>query len=48
LAINEPAKKWLDFGGDPHHRLDTGIVFGIRRYWEIRKGVNGYKSAAEK
>jgi len=33
--------KWLNFGGDPHHRLDTGIVFLIRHYWEIRKMVNG-------
>jgi len=38
--------KWLNFGGDPDHLLDTGIVFGIRRYWEIRKVVDGYKSAA--
>jgi len=36
----------LDFGGDPDHRLDTGIVFRIRYYWEIRKVVNGHKSAA--
>ena len=21
---------WLHFGGDPDHRLDTGIVFRIR------------------
>ena len=38
--------KWLDFGGDPDHRLDTGIVFQIRHYWEIRKVVNGHKYAA--
>jgi len=38
--------KRLDFGGDPDHRLDTGIVFRIRYYWEIRKVVNGYKSVA--
>ena len=32
---------------DPNHRLDTGIVFRIRHYWEIRKVVIiGYKSAA--
>jgi len=28
------------------HRLDTGIVFRIRHYWEIQKVVNGHKSAA--
>jgi len=32
------------FGGDPDRRLD--IVFRIRYYWEIRKMVNGHKSAA--
>jgi len=34
--------KQLNFGGDPDHRLDTGIVFRIRHYWEIRKVVNGH------
>ena len=34
---NMPTNKCLNFGGDPHHRLDTGIVFRIRHYWEIRK-----------
>jgi len=29
--------KWLNFGDDPDHRLDTGIVFRIHHYWEIRK-----------
>jgi len=32
---NEPLNKWLTFGGDPDHHLDTGIVSGfviIRRY----------------
>ena len=38
--------QWLNFGGDPDHRLDTGIVFRIRHYSEIRKVVNGHKSAA--
>ena len=38
--------KCLNFGGDPDHRLDTGIVFRIRHYWEIWKVVNGHKSAA--
>jgi len=39
-------KNWLNFGGNPDHRLDTGIVFQIRHYWEIWKVVNGHKSAA--
>jgi len=26
--------------------VDTGIVFRIRHYWEIRKLLNGHKSAA--
>jgi len=33
---------WLNVIGDPDHRLDTGIVFRIRHYWEIRKVVNGH------
>jgi len=36
----------LNFGSDPDHRVDTGIVFRIRHCWEIRKVVNGHKSAA--
>jgi len=32
---NEPANSWLNFGGDPDHRLDTGIVFRIRYHYEI-------------
>jgi len=43
---NGPVNKWLHFGGHPDHRLDTGIVFRIRCYWEIRKVVNAHKSAA--
>ena len=31
--------KQLNFCGDPDHRLDTGIVFQIRHYWEILKAV---------
>ena len=31
----------LNFSGDPNHCLDTGIVFRIRHYWEIRKVING-------
>jgi len=34
--------KWLNFGDDPNHSLDTGIVFWIRHYWEIWKVVNGH------
>jgi len=37
---NGPFNNWLNFGGDPDHRLDTGIVFRIRYYWEIRKVVS--------
>jgi len=39
---NGPTNKRLNFVGDPDHRLDTGIVFRIRHYWEIRKVVNGH------
>jgi len=31
----------IKFDGDPDHRLDTGILFRIRHYWEIRKVLNG-------
>jgi len=31
---------WLNFDGDPDHRLDTGIVFRIRHYWQIQKVVS--------
>ena len=41
-----PLNKRLYFSGDPDHYLDTGIVFRIRHSWEIRKVVNGRKSAA--
>jgi len=43
---NGPMNNWLNLGGDLDHRLDTGIVFRIHHYWEIRKVVNGHKSAA--
>ena len=43
---NGPTNKWLNFGGDPDHRLDVGIVFLIRHYWDIRKVINGHKYAA--
>jgi len=39
---NGPLNKRLNFGGDPDHRLDTGIVFRIRHCWGIRKLVNGH------
>jgi len=42
---NGPMSKQLNFGGDPDHCLDTGIVFRICHYCEIRKVVNGHKSA---
>ena len=44
---NGPLNKWLNFSGAPNHRIDTGIAFRIRQYWEIRKVVNGHKSAAD-
>jgi len=37
---NGPTKKYVNFDGDPDNRLDTGIVFRIRHYWEIRKVVS--------
>jgi len=37
---NGPVNKWLNFGSHPDHCLDTGIVFRIRCYWEIRKVVS--------
>jgi len=40
-----PVNKWLHFGGDPDHRLDTGIVFRICHYWEIRSGINRVPTA---
>jgi len=42
---NRPMNKRLNFSGDPDHRLDTGIVFRIRYYWEIRKVVSTDGSA---
>jgi len=32
--------KRLQLGGDPDHRLATGVVFQIRHYWEVRKVIN--------
>ena len=37
---NGTINKWLNFGGDADHRLDTGTVFRIRHYCEIRKVVS--------
>jgi len=37
---NGPLNNWLNFGGDPDHRLNTGIVFRIHHYWEIAKAVS--------
>jgi len=34
---NGPMNTRLNFDGDPDHRLDTGIVFWIHHYWEIRQ-----------
>ena len=39
---NGTTNKCLNSGGDPDHRLDTGIVFWIRYYWETRKVLNGH------
>ena len=36
-----PMNEKLYFYGYPNLRLDTGIVFRIRHYWEIQKVVNG-------
>jgi len=37
-----PVNKWLNFGGDPDHRLDTGVVFRICHCWEIWKRTQIY------
>jgi len=39
---NGPMNKCLKFRGHPGHRLNTGIVFRIRHYWEIPKVVKGH------
>jgi len=31
---NGPVHKRLNFGGDPDHHVDTGIVFRVRHYWD--------------
>jgi len=44
---NGPVSKWLNFGGNLDHHLDTGIVFWICHYWEIWKVViNGQHKSA--
>jgi len=42
VVYNGPLNTRLNFGGDPDHWLDTGIVFRIHHYWAIRKVVNGH------
>jgi len=37
---NGPMNKWLNFGGDPDYRLDTGIFLWICHCWEIGKVVS--------
>ena len=39
LAVGS-MNKWLNFGGNLDHCLDTAIVFQIHHYWEIRKVVS--------
>jgi len=39
LVIGRVNKR-LNFGGDPDHRLDIGIVFRMRHCWKIRKAVS--------
>ena len=34
-----PMNKWLNFGVDPCHHLDTRILFRICHYWYIQKVV---------
>ena len=36
---NGPLNKRLNFGGDPRHLVDTGIIFRNSHYLEIRKVV---------
>jgi len=36
---NGPMNKYLNFGGNRDHSLDTGIIFRIRHYWEVWKVV---------
>jgi len=43
---NGSIHKWLNFGDDPDHRVDTGMVFRICPYWEIQTVVYGHKYAA--
>jgi len=34
---NGPLNKWLNFGGDPDHCLNTGIVFRIHHHGRYEK-----------
>jgi len=38
---NGPVNKWLNFGGDPDHRLDTGFVT-IGRYGKWLTDIHSY------
>jgi len=45
---NGPMNSWLNFAGDPDHRLDTGIVFRIVYYCEAGKaGPQGHHQSAK-
>jgi len=37
---NGPVNKWLNFGGNPDHRMDTGIVFGFVTIGRYGNGIN--------
>jgi len=39
---NGTVNKRINFGSDVDHRLDIGIVFLTRHYWEILKVANGH------
>jgi len=45
---NGPTNKCVNFGGDPDHRLDTGIVFRTSHCWEIQKLVVSTDRAAQR
>jgi len=35
---DETMNNWLNFGGDPDHRLDTGIVFRMSLLGDTESG----------
>jgi len=39
MKLSEKVGNEPNFGGNPDHRLHTGVVFRIRHYREIRKVV---------